>query len=199
MEVNIFRVGDKVCKKSGKPFKCGYKNCTIKAITINPYTNKKAVQILEDNSIVDMYQLVNLTNEDLNKLEKQAKELSDRIKDEKYKRSIRTIKENCVDFFNKYPYKIIVLGMFYREEKSPYQLLGRTFRDLNNDLITDYFPKEIMNNVIFEHYEENKELIEKLDKSIHLGDFVKETICEGQRSFIVIDRKMNITTTYPAF
>ena len=112
---------------------------------------------------------------------------------------MKSIKENCVDFFNKYPYDFIVLGMFYREVKSPYQLLGRTFRDLNNDLIPDYFQKEIMNNVIFEHYEENKELIEKLDKSIHLGDFVKETICEGQFSFIVIDRKMNITTTYSSF
>lgn len=50
----------KYVKKSGKPFKCGYKNCTIKAITINPYTNKKAIQILEDNSIVDMYQLVKI-------------------------------------------------------------------------------------------------------------------------------------------
>lgn len=48
-------IGDKVIKRSNKPFKCGLKIATICEFCINPYTNKQAVKIKEDNSIVDIY------------------------------------------------------------------------------------------------------------------------------------------------
>lgn len=51
------KIGDKIIKKSGKPFKCGFKIATILNFVINPHTNKDAVLIKEDNTIVDLYQV----------------------------------------------------------------------------------------------------------------------------------------------
>lgn len=47
-------IGDKVFKKSGKPFKCGSKIATVLSIETNPYTRKIGVKLQEDNSIVDL-------------------------------------------------------------------------------------------------------------------------------------------------
>jgi hypothetical protein len=46
-------IGDKVFKKSNKPFKSGKKTNTIKGFVINPYTNKRALVFEEDDSVVD--------------------------------------------------------------------------------------------------------------------------------------------------
>lgn len=46
-------IGDKVRKKSGKPFKSTFKINTVKSITINPVTNKEAFSFEEDDSIVN--------------------------------------------------------------------------------------------------------------------------------------------------
>lgn len=46
---------DRVRKYSGKPFKCGFKTATVRDLTVNPYTEKQAVIILEDNSVVDLH------------------------------------------------------------------------------------------------------------------------------------------------
>lgn len=46
-------IGDKVSKKSGKPFKSGLKIGTVLSIETNPYTGKIGVKLQEDNSIVD--------------------------------------------------------------------------------------------------------------------------------------------------
>lgn len=51
------KIGDKIIKKSGKPFKCGFKVVTILDFVINPHSNKEGVIIKEDNSIVDLYQV----------------------------------------------------------------------------------------------------------------------------------------------
>lgn len=51
------KIGDKIIKKSGKPFKCGFKVATILNFVINPHTNKEGVLIKEDNTIVDLYQV----------------------------------------------------------------------------------------------------------------------------------------------
>lgn len=48
-------IGDKVSKKSGKPFKCGLKVGTVLEFCTNPYSRKPAVRIKEDNSVVDFY------------------------------------------------------------------------------------------------------------------------------------------------
>lgn len=56
----VFHVGDKVIKKSGKPFKSKNKTNTIKSITINPYSNQHAFTFNEDSSIVDIIQLEKL-------------------------------------------------------------------------------------------------------------------------------------------
>lgn len=48
-------IGDRVVKKSGKPFKWGLKVGTVLEFCTNPYTGKSAVKIKEDNSIVDFY------------------------------------------------------------------------------------------------------------------------------------------------
>lgn len=52
----IVKVGDKVQKKSRKPFKSGEKIGTVKSITINPHSNRTAFSFIEDESIVDAYQ-----------------------------------------------------------------------------------------------------------------------------------------------
>lgn len=51
------KIGDKIIKKSGKPFKCGFKVATILNFVTNPHTNKEGVLIKEDNTIVDLYQV----------------------------------------------------------------------------------------------------------------------------------------------
>lgn len=51
------KIGDKIIKKSGKPFKCGFKVVTVLNFVTNPHTNKDAVLIKEDNTIVDLYQV----------------------------------------------------------------------------------------------------------------------------------------------
>jgi hypothetical protein len=56
-EGKVYTVGDKVFKKSGKPFKSQNKINTIKEITINPNTNLEAFSFEEDESIVDVRQL----------------------------------------------------------------------------------------------------------------------------------------------
>ena len=53
--MNTLKPGDKVRKYSGKPFKCGFKTVTVKDLTINLYTNKQAVIISEDDSVVDLH------------------------------------------------------------------------------------------------------------------------------------------------
>lgn len=52
-----FKVGDKAVKFSGKPFKSGAKIGTIKELTLNPNSNQPAAVMLEDNSVVDLYQM----------------------------------------------------------------------------------------------------------------------------------------------
>lgn len=47
-------IGCKVVKVSGKPFKSQKKIATVKAISINPYTNKLAALFEEDDSVVDL-------------------------------------------------------------------------------------------------------------------------------------------------
>jgi len=54
--------GDKVIKRSRKPFKSGRKVGTVKSITVNPNTNKIAFSFIEDNSIVDCFQCIKATN-----------------------------------------------------------------------------------------------------------------------------------------
>lgn len=53
--MNTLKPGDKVCKYSGKPFRCGFKTVTVKDLAINPYTEKQAVVISEDDSVIDLY------------------------------------------------------------------------------------------------------------------------------------------------
>jgi len=62
MSGKFIRVGDKVIKKSRKPFKSGDKVGTVKNITVNPYTNRTAFSFIEDNSIVDAHQCMKATN-----------------------------------------------------------------------------------------------------------------------------------------
>ena len=50
----FYQIGDKVSKKSGKPFKSQNKINTIKGFVINPHTNLKALTFEEDDSIVDV-------------------------------------------------------------------------------------------------------------------------------------------------
>jgi hypothetical protein len=52
----FIRVGDKVIKKSRKPFKSGEKVATVKNVTVNPYTNRTAFSFIEDESVVDAHQ-----------------------------------------------------------------------------------------------------------------------------------------------
>lgn len=56
MSVKFIRVGDTVIKKSRKPFKSGEKVATVKAVTVNPHTNRTAFSFIEDDSIVDAHQ-----------------------------------------------------------------------------------------------------------------------------------------------
>lgn len=50
------KIGDKIIKKSRKPFKCGFKVATVLDFVKNPHTNK------EDNTIVDLYQVEEYKN-----------------------------------------------------------------------------------------------------------------------------------------
>jgi hypothetical protein len=54
----FINIGDKVRKKSRKPFKSREKINTVKAITKNPYTDRLAFSFIEDSSVVDAYQCV---------------------------------------------------------------------------------------------------------------------------------------------
>jgi len=54
--MNKIFVGDKVQKKSRKPFKSKEKVNTVKSITKNPYSFRIAFSFIEDDSIVDAYQ-----------------------------------------------------------------------------------------------------------------------------------------------
>lgn len=47
------KVGDRVIKKSGKPFKSGIKVNTVRERTVNPNTNLPAMAFHEDDSVVD--------------------------------------------------------------------------------------------------------------------------------------------------
>ena len=51
------KIGDKIIKRSGKPIKGGFKVVTVLDFVMNPHTNKDAVLIKEDNTIVDLYQV----------------------------------------------------------------------------------------------------------------------------------------------
>lgn len=51
------KIGDKIIKKSEKPFKCGFKVVTVLNFVTNPHTSKEGVLIKEDNTIVDLYQV----------------------------------------------------------------------------------------------------------------------------------------------
>lgn len=50
--------GDKVKKRSLRPFKSGKRVNTVKDIVTNPYTGKVAYTFIEDDSIVDAYQCI---------------------------------------------------------------------------------------------------------------------------------------------
>jgi len=54
-----FQIGDKVVKKSGKPFKSTNKVATIKGFLVNPQSPKgcMAASFLEDDSLVDLKQI----------------------------------------------------------------------------------------------------------------------------------------------
>jgi hypothetical protein len=58
MKNEKIKLGDKVQKKSRKPFKSGKKINTVKHITTNPYSNRTAFSFDEDDSIVDAYQCI---------------------------------------------------------------------------------------------------------------------------------------------
>lgn len=45
-------IGQGVKKRSGKPFKSGFKINTVKAVTTNPFTGKMAFSFIEDDSTV---------------------------------------------------------------------------------------------------------------------------------------------------
>jgi hypothetical protein len=45
--------GDRVRKKSGKPFKSTFKVNTVRGIVVNVHTNKPAFTFVEDDSVVD--------------------------------------------------------------------------------------------------------------------------------------------------
>jgi hypothetical protein len=59
----FIRVGDKVMKKSRKPFKSGEKFATVKGVTVNPHTNRTAFSFIEDNSVVDAHQCKRVGNQ----------------------------------------------------------------------------------------------------------------------------------------
>jgi hypothetical protein len=50
----VYKIGDKVSKKSGKPFKSQNKVNTIKGFIVNPNTNLEALTFEEDDSVVDI-------------------------------------------------------------------------------------------------------------------------------------------------
>ncbi len=54
-ESQRFKVGDKVYKPSGKPFKSNFKINTIKGFVLNPYTKKVALTFEEDESNVEAF------------------------------------------------------------------------------------------------------------------------------------------------
>ena len=56
VETLRLKVGDKVRKISGKPFKSGKWVGTIAGVTINPHTQLPAFTFAEDDSVVDMKQ-----------------------------------------------------------------------------------------------------------------------------------------------
>jgi hypothetical protein len=52
----------KVKKKSGKPFKSGIRIATVKSATTNPNTGMPAYTFEEDNSVVDIRQLIEISS-----------------------------------------------------------------------------------------------------------------------------------------
>jgi hypothetical protein len=50
-------IGQRVEKKSGKPFKSGNKTATVKGVTINPHTYNPAFEFVEDESVVDAWKV----------------------------------------------------------------------------------------------------------------------------------------------
>lgn len=52
-----FKVGDKVQKPSGKPFKSQQKINTIKGFTTNTHTSKPSATFMEDDSDVELFRL----------------------------------------------------------------------------------------------------------------------------------------------
>lgn len=49
-------------KKSGKPFKSGNKVNTYKSTTVNPNSGKQAYAFIEDDSIVDVFKLIEVAD-----------------------------------------------------------------------------------------------------------------------------------------
>lgn len=60
----ILCFGDKVKKRSNKPFKSGNKINTIESITINPKTDKIAYTFEEDDSVVDCWKCKKVDRQD---------------------------------------------------------------------------------------------------------------------------------------
>ena len=59
-------VGDRVIKKSGKPFKSGLKVGTIKDFTKNPHSGHDAVVMEEDGTIVNIQMIKPLSLTSIN-------------------------------------------------------------------------------------------------------------------------------------
>lgn len=51
-------IGFQVCKRSRKPFKSGKKTAHVKDIVRNPNTNLWAASFFEDDSVVDIKQII---------------------------------------------------------------------------------------------------------------------------------------------
>lgn len=58
----MFEIGDKVIKKSGKPFQSTFKVNTVNGFVLNPWTNKPSLVFLEDNSVVEEQTCIKLEN-----------------------------------------------------------------------------------------------------------------------------------------
>ncbi len=50
-------VGKSVIKVSGKPFKSGLKANVVRAVTVNPHTDRLAFTFFDDDSIVDAWKV----------------------------------------------------------------------------------------------------------------------------------------------
>ena len=61
-------IGKKVCKESGKPFKSGLKENTVKEIIEHPTLKIPAFTFVEDESFVECRQCAEVVDETLNKV-----------------------------------------------------------------------------------------------------------------------------------